>query len=51
MVGVGNLSFGISNYVEPVIENLLGNGFKAKIEKVDYEFQKGRNQTLKAISD
>jgi hypothetical protein len=36
-----------SPYVEPVIKNIEGIGYKAEIIKVEYEFQRGGNMMLK----
>jgi hypothetical protein len=35
-----------SEYLEPVLEILKEKGFKTKIIKTDYEFQKGANELL-----
>ncbi len=42
------MEFGIrrSRYMEIVIDVLIADGFKARIEKVPYEFQKGGNEML-----
>lgn len=42
-----NLDCQISPYLEPVIQELSSKGINAKLETVDYEFQKGGNQMLK----
>jgi hypothetical protein len=36
-----------SPYLELVLEDLLNSGFKAQVQLVDYEFQKGGNQMLR----
>ena len=36
-----------SPYVEPVIKNVEGMGYRAEIMKVEYEFQRGGNMMLK----
>lgn len=41
-----NISGEQSSILLPVIEELQKNGYRAEIEKVDYEFQKGGNKLL-----
>jgi len=36
-----------SPYVEPVIKNIAGMGYRAEIVEVEYEFQRGGNRMLK----
>ena len=36
-----------SHYLEPILSILKENGYKTKIIKSDYEFQKGANEMLK----
>ncbi len=43
------LSLKKSFYVEPVVQTLRSSGFEVRIEKVDYEFQRGGNQMLRAM--
>ena len=45
-----NVSGEQSNLLLPVIENLQQSGYKAEIQQVNYEFQKGGNQLLKVSS-
>ena len=45
-----NISGEQSNLLLPVIENLQQSGYKAEIQQVNYEFQKGGNQLLKVSS-
>jgi len=45
-----NVSGEQSSLLSPVIENLQQSGYKAEIQRVNYEFQKGGNQLLKVSS-